>query len=48
MLTLVTKLFTDNNQQIRERSLDTLIEMYKHVGDRLKVELRKKQFPEAK
>ena len=48
MISFVTKLFTDPNPQMRERSLDTLIEMYKHIGERMRTELRRKQFPEAK
>ena len=48
IITHLVKLLTDPNQLIRDKTLETLIEVYKYVGDKLKAELRKKQLPEAK
>ncbi|CAF0708571.1 unnamed protein product [Brachionus calyciflorus] len=48
MVTFVVKLFTDQNQFVREKALACLIEIYKTVGDRLRNELKKKQLPEEK
>jgi CLIP-associating protein 1/2 len=49
ILTSVVKLLSsDSNQMVRDKSLNTILEMYKHVGEKLRGELRKKQMPEAK
>lgn len=44
----IVKLLSDTNQQIREKSFETLLELYRHVGDRLRNDLHKRQIPEAK
>ena len=33
---------------MRDRALETLIEIYRHVGERLRLDLKKKLVPEAK
>ncbi len=38
----------DANQFVRDKSFETIIEIYKHVGDKLRADLKKKQLPEAK
>lgn len=48
IVTHIVKLLSDANQAVRDKSLDTLIEIYRHVGERLRIDLRKKQIPEAK
>ncbi len=48
MVTYLVKLLSDANASVRDKALDSLIEMYRHVGDKLRIELRKKQIPEAK
>lgn len=44
----IVKLLGDTNQQIRDKSLETLLEIYKHVGEKLRIDLRKRQIPEPK
>ena len=48
MVTYVVKLSTDVNQSIKDASFECLVEMYKHMGDRLRVDLKKRQLPETK
>lgn len=48
MVIHILKLLTDSNQMVRDKALETLIEVYRHVGDKLRNDLRKKQLPEAK
>jgi CLIP-associating protein 1/2 len=48
LLTYIVKLSTDTNQQIKDASFECLIEIYRHVGEKLRVELKKKQLPETK
>lgn len=48
ILTLLVKLSTDQSQAVRDKSFQSLIELYRYVGENLRVELRKKQLPEAK
>ncbi len=44
----IVKLLSDTNQLIRDKSLETLLEIYKHAGDKIRNDLRKRQIPEAK
>jgi CLIP-associating protein 1/2 len=48
LVTSIVKLLGDANQFVRDKSFETIIEIYKHVGDRLRMDLKKKQLPEAK
>lgn len=41
-------LLGDPTATVRDAAFQTLIEIYKHVGDRLRVDLRKKEVPAAK
>ena len=44
----IIKLLSDTSQVIREKSFETLLEIYKHVGEKLRNDLRKRQLPDAK
>jgi CLIP-associating protein 1/2 len=48
IVTNMVKLLTDANQVVRDKAFETFVELYRHVGDRLRNELRKKQIQEAK
>ena len=48
IVTQIIKLLSDANQAVRDQSLQTLIEIYRHVGERLRLDLKKKLIPEAK
>ena len=48
LLTHMAKLLGDQNQVVRDKSLETILEMYKYVGEKLRPELRKRQIPDAK
>lgn len=48
LVTHIVKLLSDANEAVRDRSLETLIEIYRHVGERLRLDLKKKLVPEAK
>jgi hypothetical protein len=48
LLTHVVKLLGDQNQMVRDKSLETILEMYKYCGEKLRNEIKKKQIPEAK
>ncbi len=38
----------DPTVQVRDAAFQTLVEIYKHVGDRLRIDLKKKEVPAAK
>lgn len=44
----IVSLLGDPTSTVRDASNQTLVEIYKHVGDRLRVDLRKKEVPAAK
>jgi hypothetical protein len=44
----VVKLLGDTNQMVRDKALNTIMEMYRFSGEKMRVEIRKKQIPEAK
>jgi len=45
----IVKLLSDPYQNVREAALNTLVEIYRHVGDRLRQDLiKKQQVPAAK
>lgn len=44
----IVTLLGDPNAIVRDVAHTTLVEMYKHVGDRLRIDLRKKDVPPAK
>jgi len=48
IVTYIVKLLSDANQAVRDKSLEALIEIYRHVGEKLRLDLRKKAIPEAK
>lgn len=41
-------LLSDPTSTVRDAAIQTLVEIYKHVGDRLRVDLRKKDVPSGK
>lgn len=44
----IVNLLGDPTVTVRDAAFQTLIEIYKHVGDRLRVDLKKKEVPAAK
>ena len=48
IVTHITRLLADANQAVRDKSLETLVQIYCHVGERLRQDLKKKLIPEAK
>ncbi|XP_026473636.1 CLIP-associating protein isoform X3 [Ctenocephalides felis] len=44
----IMSLLSDPNSAVRDASINTLVEIYKHVGERLRVDLRKKDIPAPK
>ncbi|KAL5286274.1 CLASP1 family protein [Megaselia abdita] len=44
----IVSLLGDPTSTVRDASIQTLVEIYKHVGDRLRVDLRRKEVPAAK
>lgn len=44
----IVTLLGDPTAQVRDAAFQTLIEIYKHVGDRLRIDLKKKEVPAAK
>lgn len=48
LITYLVKLLNDQSIQIRDHSILLLIEIYKYTGDKLRIELKKKQVPEQK
>lgn len=44
----IVQLLGDPHVSVRECALQTLVEIYKHVGDKLRVDLKKREVPPAK
>ena len=44
----ILKLTSDPNSQVRDTATKTLVEIYRHVGDRVRTDLAKRNIPEAK
>lgn len=44
----IVNLLSDPTATVRDAAIQTLVEIYKHVGDRLRADLRKKEVPAAK
>lgn len=45
----IVKLLSDPSEKVRETALNTLADIYRHVGERLRVDLqRKHNVPQAK
>lgn len=47
-ITPIVVLLSDPTAAVRDSAFQTLIEIYKHVGDRLRIDLRKKDIPPQK
>ncbi|GAB1609449.1 CLIP-associating protein 1-B-like isoform X4 [Argonauta hians] len=44
----IIKLLEDQNAQVREAAVTTLVEIYRHVGERVRYDLAKKELPAGK
>ncbi|XP_036366142.1 CLIP-associating protein 1-B isoform X14 [Octopus sinensis] len=44
----IIKLLEDQNAQVREAAISTLVEIYRHVGERVRFDLAKKELPPGK
>ncbi|XP_037906162.1 CLIP-associating protein isoform X11 [Hermetia illucens] len=44
----IVNLLSDPTATVRDAAIQTLVEIYKHVGDRLRADLRKKEVPAAR
>jgi len=45
----IVKLLSDPSEKVRETALNTLADIYRHVGERLRIDLqRKHNVPQAK
>ncbi|XP_032242653.2 CLIP-associating protein 1-A isoform X3 [Nematostella vectensis] len=44
----ICKLLGDPNSQVRERAIDTLVEIYRHVGEKVRIDLSKKGIPSSR
>jgi len=46
---MIIKLLSDPNVQVRQKAFETLVDLYKHVGDKLRVDIQKKySIPQSK
>ncbi|CAF1109261.1 unnamed protein product, partial [Didymodactylos carnosus] len=48
LVPLICKLVTDSNGQVRQQAVDTLVEIYRHVGEKVRNDIAKRDIPEAK
>ncbi|CAF1213547.1 unnamed protein product, partial [Didymodactylos carnosus] len=48
LVPLICKLVTDSNSQVRQQAIDTLVEIYRHVGEKVRSDISKRDIPEAK
>ncbi|XP_031566789.1 CLIP-associating protein 1-like isoform X2 [Actinia tenebrosa] len=44
----ICKLLGDPNSQVRERAIETLVEIYRHVGEKVRIDLSKKGIPSSR
>ncbi|CAF0975373.1 unnamed protein product [Rotaria sp. Silwood1] len=48
LVPLICKLVSDSNGTVRQQATDTLVEIYRHVGDKVRNDIAKRDIPEAK
>ncbi|XP_015380144.1 PREDICTED: CLIP-associating protein 1-like [Diuraphis noxia] len=49
ILPMIIKLLSDPNVQVRQKAFETLVDLYKHVGEKLRVDIQKKySIPQSK
>lgn len=44
----ICKLLGDPNSQVREGAIETLVEIYRHVGEKVRIDLSKKGIPSSR
>ena len=44
----ICKLLGDPNSQVRESAIETLVEVYRHVGEKVRIDLSKKGIPSSR
>ncbi|CAF0958381.1 unnamed protein product [Rotaria sordida] len=48
LVPLICKLVSDSNGTVRQQAVDTLVEIYRHVGEKVRNDIAKRDIPEAK
>ncbi|CAF1611909.1 unnamed protein product, partial [Adineta ricciae] len=48
LVPLISKLISDSNGAVRQQAVDTLVEIYRHVGEKVRSDIAKRDIPEAK
>jgi len=48
LVPLICKLVSDSNGTVRQQAIDTLVEIYRHVGEKVRGDIAKRDLPEAK
>jgi len=49
IIPMIVKLLSDPNVQVRQKAFETLVDLYKHVGEKLRVDIQKKySIPQSK
>ncbi|CAF1338152.1 unnamed protein product [Rotaria magnacalcarata] len=48
LVPLICKLVSDSNGNVRQQAIDTLVEIYRHVGEKVRGDIAKRDIPEAK
>ncbi|CAM4936063.1 unnamed protein product [Rotaria socialis] len=48
LVPLICKLISDSNGTVRQQATDTLVEIYRHVGEKVRGDIAKRDIPEAK
>ncbi|CAF2090997.1 unnamed protein product [Rotaria magnacalcarata] len=48
LVPLICKLISDSNGTVRQQAMDTLVEIYRHVGEKVRSDIAKRDIPEAK
>jgi CLIP-associating protein 1/2 len=48
LVPLICKLVSDSNGTVRQQAIDTLVEIYRHVGEKVRGDIAKRDIPEAK